>query len=160
MRPTPDQALQFAIMVTAGIPPREALTYFTDAQGADFDLIFDGWCRSREYSQALLKLQGKAFQDMTLEERIQWSLNKTYTEMAYFLHSHNYSELEGALKTKADTCRQVLENKQAGMAGQLNVLSQFWADMAAGKFAQRLNQSTPEIVKWPHGFPTGLETKQ
>jgi hypothetical protein len=73
------------------------------------------------------------WQEMSLQERIQYAIDKHYAEMAYFLYSRNYADLQGAEKAKADTCRMTLEAKLAGMAGKLDALSQFYADLASGK---------------------------
>jgi hypothetical protein len=53
--------------------------------------------------------------------------------MAFYLYSHNYCDLSGNEKLKADTCRQALEVKTAGMAGKLDALSQFYADILSKK---------------------------
>ena len=76
---------------------------------------------------------GKSWQEMSLEERIHFSIDKHYSEMAYFLYSHNYSQLVGTDRQKADICRQALEAKIAGTAGKMGPLEQFWADIKTGK---------------------------
>lgn len=91
------------------------------------------WLQSKEVGKAILKLQGKAWQEMTGEERIRFSVEKVYNEMAYFLYSHNYSELQGNDRQKADKCREVLEQKMAGTAGLLGPVEQFWKDVMDGK---------------------------
>jgi hypothetical protein len=74
---------------------------------------------------------------MSAEERIRFAIDKHYNEMAYFLYSHNYGELSGPDKAKADTCRQALEAKLAGTAGKFTPLDEFWNDMRAKLAAQR-----------------------
>jgi hypothetical protein len=69
---------------------------------------------------------------MDLNERIRYVMDKHYSEMAYFLYAHNYADLVGADKAKADTCRLALEAKQAGFAGKQDALSRFFADVTSG----------------------------
>lgn len=132
--PSDDQAFQFAIILSSGIPPREAIPYFyPDTPPEDFPAILKLWFKSAAVSAAIEKVQGKRWQEMSLEERVKYAIEKQYSEMAYFLYSRNYAEITGSDKQKADTCRTTLEAKLAGMAGKMNSLEQFYADMASGK---------------------------
>lgn len=136
--PTKDQALQFALMLSAGLPAAEALPYFLDPDApaltpGALQAALLAWTNSKAVSAAIIELQGGPWQEMTLDQRLRFVIDKTYTEMAYYLYSHNYSELHGADRAKADTCRQVLETKLAGMAGKLGAVEQFWADLSSGK---------------------------
>ena len=103
----------------------------TDA--TELKLTLTSWLASSAIKGAILKLQGKSWQDMTLDEKISYSVDKTYAEMAWFLYSHNYSQLMGAEKAKADTCRVALEAKLAGNAGKLGPIESFWQDIKSGK---------------------------
>ncbi len=135
--PTKDEAHQFAIIVSSGVPSIHAIHYFlSDEEARDANVsqaIHDRWLRSREVQSAQAKLMGKPWESMSLMERITYSIDKHYTELAYYLYSHNYSLLTGAEKTKADTARQVLEAKLAGMSGKMDALSLFYADVMSGK---------------------------
>ena len=134
LEPSPEVALQFAVMLSCGMPPRDAIPYFhPTASPDDLQSILKLWLKAESVQKAILKVQGKLWQEMPLNERIQYAIDKHYSEMAYYLYSRNYSELQGAEKAKADTCRQTLEAKLAGMAGKLDALSQFYADLASGK---------------------------
>lgn len=137
--PTPEptlpnsfQAAEFALMLHAGVPPLDALAYFVDA-GEQAPEIAHKWMHCEAVRKELRTLQGKTFQKMSLEERLQHAIEKHYSEMAYYLHSHNYNDLEGAMKQKADTCRTALEAKLAGMAGKSDAMTQFFNDLAIGK---------------------------
>lgn len=131
--PSKEQAYQFAIMLSAGVPGAEAIRYFyPDDNPTSQKAWLDKWMRSEEVQRQIILLQGKSWEKMSTEEKIQFAVNKHYVEAAYFLYSHNYAELTGAEKTKADTCRQVLETKLAGMSGKMDALSQFWADVQSG----------------------------
>lgn len=129
-----ETARQFAILRSSGIPELEVMNYFAEEGQtiADLRTQLGYWLRSKTVQDAILMIQGKPWEDMSLEEKIKNSIDKHYTEVAYFLFSHNYAELEGAGRTKADICRQVLETKLAGMSGKTDALSKFWADMASG----------------------------
>lgn len=135
IRPTSEQALDFALMLNAGMPPEDAIVYFAEEGQAAEEMaeVLPLWLKSKEVASAILTLQGKKWQDMTAEEKIQFAINKHYTEMAYFLYSHNYSTLTGAYKSKADTCRAALEAKLAGTAGKMTALDRFLTDAASGK---------------------------
>lgn len=140
--PSADEAQQFAVMLTAGMPPEEAILYFFEDKDNALAAI-DRWMKAKTVRSAITSLQGgKAWQTMTLDERIEFSLNKHYTELSYYLYSRNYVTLQGADKSKADTARVTLEVKKAGLAGKLEPLSQFWDDVKSGKV--KLN--TPAIV--------------
>lgn len=120
------------------MPSVQAMKYFIPSTGlaeVRFRALHDQWLASPLMAEALLKVQGKAWQDMDLDERMQFAINKHYTEMAYFLYNHNYAEASGSDKTKADTCRAALEAKLAGMAGKTDALTKFWADVSSGKIA-------------------------
>lgn len=137
---TKEMARQFAIILSSGVPGSQAIAYFyPDDNPTSHKAWLDKWMRDPEVQKQILILQGKAWEERTIEEKIQYAIDKHYTEVAYFLYSHNYAELVGADKTKADTCRQVLETKLAGMAGKMDALTQFWQDINTGK----IKLSTP-----------------
>lgn len=132
--PTKEQGWQFALMIQGGMPQINALAYFyPDADDRTLAEHLKNWSRSKFVSEATLQLQGKAFQEMTLEEKIKYSLDLHYSQMAFFLYSRNYSVLNPSDKQKADTCRMALEAKVAGTSGQSNPLTQFWDDLRRGK---------------------------
>lgn len=134
---TPELARQFALILQSGMPSMEAARYFVTPEVAleapeEVRLLHDKWIVSPLLQRAINAIQGKAWQEMSLEEKINLSIAKHYAEMAYFLYAHNYGDLEGAAKLKADTCRDALEKKLAGSAGQRDALSQFLADVKNG----------------------------
>ena len=133
--PSPDQALQLALMVTSGMPMADAIRYFIPADMLPENLtgFVQLWEKSKVYAQALLTLMGAPWHKMAPEQRWKYALEKQYMEMAYFLSSHNHGELKGQAKQKAHTCRLALEAKLAGTAGKLNALEQFYDDVRTGK---------------------------
>jgi hypothetical protein len=133
--PNPDAAHQYAVILSSGMPSSEAIRYFLpeDVQTEAEILAFhDKWMTRNDVRQAIITLQGKPWQEMTLEEMISFTLDKTYKEAAYFLYSHNYAEVIGAEKTKMDDCRKILELKLAGMSGKMTALDQFYSDLKNG----------------------------
>jgi hypothetical protein len=136
---TDDEALQFVIMLSAGLPPEQAILYFTDETdpGAIATLL-NKWLRSRAVKSAQRTLLGKNWQDMTLEERIDNGLNYHYNSLAYLLFSTSYLSVGPADKAKLDSARQALEAKKAGTAGQGDALSRFMDDFRSGKLAKVL----------------------
>lgn len=129
-----DIAWQFALMLQSGMPVSDIMCYFLpDSSEGERNSIAAGWTRSKLLQEAVNKLNGKEWEKMSMEERIQKSIDKHYSELAYFLWTRNYSQVSGLDKTKADTARSVLETKLAGLAGQRNPLEAFWADLKSGK---------------------------
>ena len=139
MRPTTEQAKQFALILSSGAPAREAIRYFLPpdsgealSQGA-MDQLASRWLADPDVELEVNRLQGGEWSGMTAEQRIRTAVEKHYVEMAYFLFSRNYVELTGPEKSKADTCRVALEAKLAGTSGKLSAVEQFWSDVTAGR---------------------------
>lgn len=131
---TKDQALQYALMLKSGMPSVDCMGYFyPDQDVAGLIALVKEWHKSELVQKAILATQGKPWQDMSLDEQIRFAIDKNYSEMAYYLYSHNYSTLDGTAKQKADTCRTALEQKVAGTAGQMNPLTTFWNEIRTGK---------------------------
>jgi hypothetical protein len=144
MAPSKEEALHLAIMMNAGMPSLDALRYFfPDSTEIEVKEAHKAWMKSRELEKAILTVQGKPWQEMNLDERIRFAIDKHYSEMAYFLYSHNYAELVGGDKTKADTCRQALEAKLAGSAGKMNALDQWLDDVRSGRVTLAKQPSLP-----------------
>lgn len=132
-----ESATQFALMLSAGMPAEDAIGYFippdTETSPGVIKDWLDSYLRSPLTQKAILTLQGKPWQGMSIDEKMRFALDKNYTEAAYFLYSHNYCDLSGHERQKADTCRQILETKLAGMAGKMGALESFYADILGGK---------------------------
>jgi len=136
--PSKEQALHFALLLGSGMPSYDAIRYFLPPDEPNvaeqtIKALHDGWMKSSALKTALLQVQGKAWQDRTMEEKIQFAINKHYTELAYFLYSHNYVDTTGTDLTKINQARQVLEAKLAGMAGKMDALTRFWDDVTTGR---------------------------
>lgn len=128
--PSKDQALQFAIMLQAGLPASEAILYFTDERDpGSLGEILGDWLKSRALKSAQLALMRRPWQELSLEERIRYALDQHYSQLAYFLFSHHVTEMGAADHTKATTARQALEAKLAGQAGRQDALSRFFDDI-------------------------------
>lgn len=131
---TKELAHQFALILGSGMPHLDAIGYLRpDLEGQDAKVELDRWMRHRVVQTAILELQGGAWQDMPTERKIAFTIDKHYTELAYYLYRNNYNDLDGAARAKADICRQTLEAKLAGMAGKLDALSTFFEDIKSGK---------------------------
>lgn len=134
MMPTSEQAFQFALMLQAGLPASEAILYFTDSSDpAEVAAMLAKWMRSRAFKEATLKLMGRPWHEMGLEEKIRHALDIHYAGLAYLLFSHNYAEVGPGDKAKLDSARQSLEAKLAGQAGRGDELSRFLNEVATGK---------------------------
>lgn len=129
---TAPEAETFALLLLAGAPARVAATYFAGPGADDEDLqdAANQWSDQSEVKQELLKLTGGVpWHRLSDEERLQLAMKKHYAEMAFFLWTHNYGELSGGDRQKADTCRESLERKLAGTAGKGNALDQFYEEV-------------------------------
>jgi hypothetical protein len=135
MLPTEEQALQFAIMLQAGLPPSEAILYFLDQaeRPEDVAVILRKWQGSRAVKKAMSKLLSKPWHELSLDERIRAALDQHYSGLAYLLYSASYQDANQGEKSKLDTARASLEAKLAGTAGKSDALSQFFADINEGK---------------------------
>lgn len=132
--PSKDEALQFAIMLQAGLPARDAILYFCPSDDpTEQAYMLQDWQRSTAVKRATLELMGRPWQELNLEEKRDRALELHYAQLAYFLFSHHYDDITGGDKLKADTARQVLEAHKAGTAGNEDALSRFFADINSGR---------------------------
>jgi hypothetical protein len=158
-RPSNKDAWQLALMVQAGMPPIDAIRYFypDEDNGSVLVRLAAAWGKSNAYQESTRRLQGKIFSEMGLDERINYTLELHYSQLAYFLYSNNYSTMNPAECKKADTCRQALETKLAGNAGIANPLVQFWNDVKSGKTV--LAPATPTPAPTPAYVPPTMTTR-
>ena len=128
---TKKEAELFVLMVLSGAPVPEVVRYFCDPSLTDAELVPGGYTPAlSEVLAALETLSGGApWHQLKDDARLDVSLRKHYNEMAYFLWTTNYAEIGGSDKLKADTCRQSIEAKVAGMAGRESPLAQFYHDL-------------------------------
>ena len=128
------EADQFALILLSGAPLSDAVGYFLplDSPEEIIALAIQDWPQQLEVAEALKRYSGgEDWHRLTDEQRLEVAIKKHYNEMAYFLWTNNYAESTGNEKLKADTCRQAIETKLAGMAGQESPLSRFYHDMLA-----------------------------
>jgi hypothetical protein len=145
MNPTEEQALQFAVMISAGLPASEAILYFIDSEDpAELAMILKRWTRSKVVKRAMGKLNRKPWEEMSLDERMRAALDQHYNALAYMLFSNNYIEANSTDKQKLDTARGAIESKLAGTAGKLDALSQFYDDINSGKL--KLNKPATAVI--------------
>lgn len=145
--PTDDQAVSFAVMLNAGLPPEDALAYFIDTSDPQvLTATLRVWQRSRAVKRALTVIMGKSWQEMTLDERIRCSLDWHYNNLAYLLFSTNYISVQAADKGKMDSARVALEAKLAGTAGKVDALTQFFEDVKTGRVKLNRPIEVPKLV--------------
>ena len=139
-----EEASQFAAMLLAGAPVVDAVGYFfpDDAHDAFIADAVEEWPVQKEVLEAIQRYTGgEAWQTMSVEARSELALRKHFNEMAYYLWTNNYTELDGSGKVKADTCRQALQDKASGIAGQDSPIARFYHDL--------LNRVEREVVVMP-----------
>jgi hypothetical protein len=84
MNPTEEQALQFAVMISAGLPASEAILYFIDSEDpAELAMILKRWTRSKVVKRAMGKLNRKPWEEMSLDERMRAALDQHYNALLY-----------------------------------------------------------------------------
>lgn len=128
-----DSALQFAVMLHAGLPAADAILYFTDSDDpGEIASQLRRWLGSRSVRAASAQLMKKPWQSMSLDERCRYALDQHYSQLAYLLHSQHYGEADASHKAKLDTARLAIEAKLAGMAGKTNALDQFLNELRTG----------------------------
>ena len=126
------EAREFAVMLLSGAPVADVVPYFwaTTVDEAVLLACEELWPRQTEVVRAIQQLTGgEPWHQLTDEARWDLALTKHYNELAYVLWTTNYAEVEGPAKTKADTCRQAMEAKVAGMAGRESPLARFYHDL-------------------------------
>lgn len=134
MNPTEQQAGEFALMLLAGLPARDAIDYFVSVEDPmELAGVLKAWMKSSTVRAAIRRLEGKPWQHLSVEERMQSALNTHYSQLATLLRTSNYIEAGPGEKTKMDSARQALEAKIAGQAGRGDALSQFFSDITAGR---------------------------
>ena len=129
---TRDEAQVFAEMLLSGVPVAEVVPYFWDRSVTEAELVAceTAWPQQEAVREAVQRMTGgTAWHKMDDPERLDVALKKHYSELAYFLWTTNHAECDGVAKTKADTCRQAIEAKVAGMAGRESPLAQFYHDL-------------------------------
>jgi hypothetical protein len=139
-----EEAAQFAAMLLAGAPVVDAVGYFfpEDVHEAFVAEAIEEWPVQKEVLEALQRYTGgEAWHKMSDEARSELALRKHFNEMAYYLWTNNYTELDGSGKVKADTCRQALQDKASGIAGQDSPIARFYHDL--------LNRVESEVMVMP-----------
>ncbi len=134
MKPTSDQSMSFAIMLHAGVPASDAILYFTESSDpAEIAGMLKDFSTSRTVAAALRSLEGPAWEELTLADKITRALNQHRAGMAYFLYRNHFAEVGAADQAKLNQARAALESYQAGTAGQSDPLSSFFDDLRSGK---------------------------
>jgi hypothetical protein len=134
MTPTEEQALQFCIMLRAGLPAEHAILYFCDSDDAQvIALTLSKWLRSKAVSKAQTKLLGKNWEDLSIDEMCDAALDQQYRSMAYLMFSTNYVTANQGEKSKLDSARTALEARKAGTAGKVDPIWAFIEDFKREK---------------------------
>lgn len=141
------EAQQWALWSLAGIPNLEIAAAFLPAGTPEEELqvAADQWPRQTEVTKAVKELIGGDWESLSKERRWELGCEKMYADMSYFLWSHNYNELQGAEKQKADTCLQALERKLSGTQGEGSVLERVYEDLAKAYRQQASASARPKL---------------
>ena len=144
MKPTSEQAQQFAIMLTSGVPASDAILYFTESiDPAEIGIMLRDWLSSKALNAAMRAVEGAPWEELSLAAKIDRSLQLHYAGLAYCLYRKHYAEVGPNDQAKLDRARAALEAYTAGRAGQNDPLSQFFEDLKSGKLKLA---SKPQII--------------
>lgn len=136
--PSAESASQFALMLAAGVPPADAIRYFLpeEMDATSVANLARVWQRHRLVAEALTRLQGGEWVQLSHEQRIELVLRKAYMEMAYLLYSNNFADpaVHPGILARMQTARQALEAYKAGNAGKKDPFAEFIEDLRAGKY--------------------------
>jgi len=156
---TPALAEEFALMLLAGAPIPSACEYiirwgFNITNPEDLapfvEDAYRSWPEHPDVLAALKKHQGGVeWHKLTDQGRWEYALTKHYNEAATFLQMHNYVELNGQDRLKADTCRQILESKLAGTAGRTDPLLMFYQDFVSRRQQESSQDANPDSPPRP-----------
>ena len=137
--PTPLEAERFAALLHAGLPPHHAIKAFLPpALTADeVSVWMQEWVRDAQVGVAIEKLQGGRWEELQLGQRVDLALIKQYSEMAYIMIVNHYDTANPQTQRVLDTCRATLETYQAGMAGRVDPLKEFFQTLIAEKQAEK-----------------------
>lgn len=143
--PTEQQANEFALLLMAGLPAKEAIFYFiTTDDPLEAAQELKRWLRSKPLRVAMEALEGKPWHYRTTDERMRGALDMHYSQLASILRGHNYAEADPSMKSKMDAARTALEAKLAGQAGRGDALSRFFDDITTGRV--KLPQAIPRTT--------------
>jgi hypothetical protein len=132
--PNDVEATDFATIIKSGLPPTHAILYFIPLENPEeVERWATRWMNCRAVNNAMTKLMGKRWQDMTTQERMDYSLELHYNQLSTTLFANNYLTATDVDKRKMDSARQAIEAKNAGLAGQQGGLEMFYADLRAGR---------------------------
>lgn len=141
-RLTPDLAYELVKLLHAGLPQLQAMAYLVPEydRGVSKTLRI-GWRRRWMNDPLLLdaakRLNGGEWVSLDAERRLEIALDKHYAELAYFLYTHDYADLEEVDLKKADVAREALAAKlnAAESEGDDAPWTRFVRDLMEGKVA-------------------------
>ena len=146
MKPTPDQARAFAIMLRSGVPASDAIRYFTDsADPSEMAGLLKDWVTSKAVSNAMRMLEGAAWEELSLEQKCARARDMHYAGLAYYLYRTHYAEVGPTDQAKLDKARAAVDAFLAGRAGAEDPLTEFFNDLRSGRI--KTIEASPRVPK-------------
>lgn len=156
-RLTPETAHEFVKLLHAGLPQLRAMAYLAP----EYDRTISKttrrmwqrrWMNDPILLEATTRLNGGQWVALDPDKRLEIALDKHYAELAYFLYTHDYAQLEEVELKKADVAREALSAKLTASQteGEDAPWTRFMRDLLDGKVsAVQPPQLQPEVVPVP-----------
>jgi hypothetical protein len=126
---------QLAKFLHAGISAYEALAHLRP--GIDDDEVrrelATKWAGTRTLSDAIDRLNGGPWVDMTEDQRLEIAQARHYSELAYFIMSHSVEEAAGLDYKKLIDAREAIAQRLAGQEGRGDAFDQFMRKLVSGE---------------------------
>lgn len=126
---------QLAKFLHAGIGAYEALAHLRP--GIDDDEIrrelAGKWLGTRVLSDAIDRLNGGPWVDMTEDQRLEIAQARHYSELAYFIMAHSVEEAAGLDYKKLIDAREAIAQRLAGQEGRGDAFDQFMRKLVSGE---------------------------
>jgi hypothetical protein len=129
-------------LLHAGLPQLKAMAYLVPEYDRTVSKTMRAGWRRRWMNDPLLldaakRLNGGEWVSLDPERRLEIALDKHYAELAYFLYTHDYADLEEVDLKKADVAREALAAKlnAADAEGEDAPFTRFMRDLMEGKVA-------------------------
>lgn len=148
---TATYAYEFVKLLHAGIPPLQALSYFAPKHYAallpkDRATWLAKWLNARLLVDATTTFNKAKWQDLDKDSRLTIALDKHMAELAYFLYTSNYQDVEGQdLKKSIDARTAILTYVKEGDGDSDTPFMKAMKDLLAGRIDGQVTSGPPQM---------------
>jgi len=153
---TPKLAGEYARLLHAGCPAVSATQYLRPQLSREMAKhITPSWMASALVREAVEQLNGGAWVSLPAEKRYELALQKHLSELAYFLHSHNFNEARD--KDTLEMFKQAREVLKAELKGApddldpMQAFARFAMEMMKEQAVERMvaGKRAPDLAVLP-----------